>query len=139
MNVMPDPALPALPLSFSPLFSKVTREEIIGGVRGRENEARKVAMYLVKRCCDRTLPEIAEYFGIGSYSAVKKSLESDYPRPKAGALRPIHGFATAISDTRPTHAFIPVHRTGHPAYSRELELPCDTSQDGQGEQAQRSD
>jgi len=48
---------------------------------------------------------------------VKKSLESDYPRPKAGALRPIHGFATAISDTRPTHAFIPVHRTGHPAYS----------------------
>jgi hypothetical protein len=28
---------------------------------------------------------------------VKKSLESDYPRPKAGALRPIHGFATAIS------------------------------------------
>ena len=50
---------------------------------------------------------------------VKKSLESDYPRPKAGALRPIHGFATAISDTRPTHAFIPVHRTGHPAYSSE--------------------
>jgi hypothetical protein len=50
---------------------------------------------------------------------VKKSLESDYPRPLAGALRPIRGFATAISDTRPTHAFIPVHRTGHPAYSSE--------------------
>jgi len=29
--------------------------------------------------------------------SVKKSLESDYPRPEAGALRPIHGFATAIS------------------------------------------
>jgi len=28
---------------------------------------------------------------------VKKSLESDYPRPETGALRPIHGFATAIS------------------------------------------
>ena len=28
---------------------------------------------------------------------VKKSLESDYPRPKAGAFRPIHGCATAIS------------------------------------------
>jgi hypothetical protein len=28
---------------------------------------------------------------------VKKSLESDYPRPKAGALCHIHGFATAIS------------------------------------------
>ena len=27
---------------------------------------------------------------------VKKSLESDYPRPKAVAFRPIHDFATAI-------------------------------------------
>ena len=41
----------------------VKEEEIFHGVRGRENEARKVAMYLVRRCCDRTLPEIAEYFG----------------------------------------------------------------------------
>jgi len=31
-------------------------------------------------------------------TAVKKSLESDDPRPKAGALSPIHGFATAISE-----------------------------------------
>jgi chromosomal replication initiation ATPase DnaA len=30
-------------------------------------------MYLVKRCCDRTLPEIAEYFGTGSYSAANWS------------------------------------------------------------------
>jgi hypothetical protein len=29
--------------------------------------------------------------------SVKKSLESNYPRPQAVALRPIHGFATAIS------------------------------------------
>lgn len=49
---------------------KITREEIFRGKRGRENEARKVAMYLVKRCCDRTLPEMAKYFGTGSYSAV---------------------------------------------------------------------
>ena len=28
---------------------------------------------------------------------VKKLLESDYPHPEGGALRPIHGFATAIS------------------------------------------
>jgi REP element-mobilizing transposase RayT len=49
---------------------KVAREEIFRGVRGRENEARKVALYLVKRCCDRTLPEMAEYFGIGNYSTV---------------------------------------------------------------------
>jgi chromosomal replication initiation ATPase DnaA len=36
----------------------------------RYKVARKVALYLVKRCCDRTLPEIAEYFGIGNYSTV---------------------------------------------------------------------
>jgi Bacterial dnaA protein helix-turn-helix len=41
---------------------KVKRDEIFQGVRGREKEARKVAMYLVKRCCDRTLPEIAGIF-----------------------------------------------------------------------------
>ncbi len=52
---------------------KVTRDEIFRGKRGRENEARKVAMYLVKRCCDRTLPEIAEHFGTGGYSAVSWS------------------------------------------------------------------
>jgi chromosomal replication initiation ATPase DnaA len=52
---------------------KVTREEIFRGVRGRENEARKVALYLIKRYCDRTLSEIAEYFGIGSYSTVSWS------------------------------------------------------------------
>ena len=48
----------------------VKREEIFRGVRGRENEARKVAMYLVKRCCDRTLPEIAQYFRTNGYATV---------------------------------------------------------------------
>jgi hypothetical protein len=51
----------------------VTREEIFRGKRGRENEARKVAMYLVRRCCDRTLTEVASYFGSGSYAAVSWS------------------------------------------------------------------
>jgi len=52
---------------------KVTREEIFHTTRGRQNEARKVALYLIKRCCDRTLPEIAEYFGIGNYTTVSWS------------------------------------------------------------------
>ena len=52
---------------------KVTRDEILRSQRGRDNEARKVAMYLVKRCCDRTLSEIAEYFAAGGYSAVSWS------------------------------------------------------------------
>jgi hypothetical protein len=45
-------------------------EELMKGRRGEENEARKVAMYLVRRCCDRTLQETARLFGVGSYGAV---------------------------------------------------------------------
>ena len=48
----------------------MAREEVVTGVRGKENEARKVAMYLVRRCCDQTLSETARLFGLGSYGAV---------------------------------------------------------------------
>jgi REP-associated tyrosine transposase len=48
----------------------IARDEVLSGVRGKENEARKVAMYLVTRCCDRTLGETASLFGLGSYGAV---------------------------------------------------------------------
>jgi putative transposase len=49
---------------------KVEEEEVLRGNRGRENEARKVAMYLVRRCCDRTLEETAQLFGLRSYGTV---------------------------------------------------------------------
>lgn len=49
---------------------KVPEEEVLKGVRGKENEARKVAMYLVRRCCEQTLGETAQRFGLGSYGAV---------------------------------------------------------------------
>jgi REP element-mobilizing transposase RayT len=49
---------------------RVGVERLIKGQRGTENEARKVAMYLVRRCCDRTLQETARLFGVGSYGAV---------------------------------------------------------------------
>jgi chromosomal replication initiation ATPase DnaA len=49
---------------------KVANEKVLRGVRGKENEARKVAMYLVRRCCDETLVETARLFGLGSYGAV---------------------------------------------------------------------
>jgi hypothetical protein len=49
---------------------KVSEEEVLKGVRGKENEARKVAMYLVRRCCEQTLGETAQRFGLGSYGAV---------------------------------------------------------------------
>ncbi|MFQ5851003.1 MAG: transposase [Candidatus Binatia bacterium] len=45
-------------------------EDFIKGGRGRESEARKVAMYVVKRSCDLTLQEIAKQFGVGSYGVV---------------------------------------------------------------------
>ena len=64
---------------------KVAREEIFRGIRGRENEARKVAMYVVKRCCDRTLAEMAEYFKVGHYSAVGwscRAIESKMAKDK---------------------------------------------------------
>ena len=64
---------------------KVTREEIFVGKRGRVNEARKVAMYLVRRCCDRTLPEMAKYFGSGSYAVVSwscREIESKMAKEK---------------------------------------------------------
>jgi putative transposase len=48
----------------------VSKEGVLKGVRGKENEARKVAMYLVRRCCDQTLTETARLFGLGSYGAV---------------------------------------------------------------------
>ena len=46
-------------------------------VRGKENEARKVAMYLVRRCWDQTLQETARIFGLGSYGAVGWCCQED--------------------------------------------------------------
>jgi chromosomal replication initiation ATPase DnaA len=48
----------------------IAEVDVLSGMRGRENEARKVAMYLVTRCCDRTLREAASLFGLSSYGAV---------------------------------------------------------------------
>ena len=45
-------------------------EDLMKGKRGKENEPRKVGMYLVKELCDLKLQEIAERFGTGSYGAV---------------------------------------------------------------------
>jgi len=45
-------------------------EDLMKGKRGKENEARKVGMYLVKELCDLRLQEIAERFGARSYGTV---------------------------------------------------------------------
>jgi len=48
----------------------VRAEDLLQGKRGKDNEARKVGMYLVKELCDMRLWEIAERFGTGSYGTV---------------------------------------------------------------------
>ena len=70
-------------------------ESLLAGKRGKENEARKVGMYLIKELCDLRLHEIAERFGTGSYGAVgwachgvASRLESDSTfRDRVGSVR----------------------------------------------------
>ena len=72
-------------------------EDLVNGKRGKENEPRKVGMYLVKELCDLKLREIAERFGTGSYGAVgwachgvTSKMESDATfRDRVGSLRRI--------------------------------------------------
>jgi hypothetical protein len=61
-----------------------TVEDLRRGRRGRENGARKVGMYLVRRICDLTLQQTADLFGVGSYGlvgwachGVRSKIESD--------------------------------------------------------------
>jgi hypothetical protein len=44
-------------------------EDLMKGKRGKDNEPRKVGMYLAKELCDLKLKEIAAQFGTGSYGA----------------------------------------------------------------------
>jgi putative transposase len=48
----------------------VKAEDLTRGKRGKDNEPRKVGMYLVKEICDLKLQEIAEWFGTASYGSV---------------------------------------------------------------------
>jgi len=53
---------------------EVLRNRISDGVfllRLIFENARKVAMYLVPRCCDRKLPDIAECFGTNGYASLE--------------------------------------------------------------------
>ena len=45
-------------------------EDLMKGKRGKDNEPRKVGMYLAKELCDLKLKEIAAQFGTGSYGTV---------------------------------------------------------------------
>ncbi len=49
---------------------RTTVEALLRRGRGRENEARKVRVYLVRRLSDLTLQQTADQFGVGSYGLV---------------------------------------------------------------------
>ncbi len=49
---------------------KVSEESIFCGQRGKRNEARQVAMYLIRELCNKSLKEIAQSFSLGSYGSV---------------------------------------------------------------------
>jgi len=69
--------------------------DLLTAKRGKENEARKVGMYMIKELCDLRLQEIAERFGTGSYGAVgwachgvKSRMQSDATfRDRVGSIR----------------------------------------------------
>jgi hypothetical protein len=49
---------------------KVSEESIFRGQRGKRNEARQVAMYLIRELCNKSLKEITQSFSLGSYGSV---------------------------------------------------------------------
>jgi len=51
-------------------YYRLEVEQLLRRGRGKQSEARKVAMYLVRRRCDQTLQETAKLFNVGSYGVV---------------------------------------------------------------------
>jgi len=49
---------------------RVSKESLLYGKRGKRNEPRQVAMYLVRELCNKSLHDIAKLFSLGSYGGV---------------------------------------------------------------------
>ncbi len=54
---------------------KVTPKELLTSKRGTENIARDIAIYLVRRLCCKTLPNVGKEFGIDNYSSVSSVIQ----------------------------------------------------------------
>lgn len=52
---------------------EVTERNLFKGRRGKRNEARQVAMYMIRELCDSTLKEVAEIFSLGSYGSAGRA------------------------------------------------------------------
>lgn len=49
---------------------KVSKDDLFYVQRGRGNEARQVAMYLIRELCYQLLKKIAEVFSLGNYGSI---------------------------------------------------------------------
>lgn len=56
-------------------YYKISEKALVMSRRGRENIARDVAIYLVRRHCRETLPVVGRSFGIENYSTVSSVVE----------------------------------------------------------------
>lgn len=54
---------------------KITKEELFFSKRGTENLPRDLAIYLVRRLCYKTLPQVGKGFGIDNYSTVSSVVQ----------------------------------------------------------------
>ena len=56
-------------------YYRISREELFESRRGTVNLPRDVAIYLVRRLCRMTLPDVGREFGIGNYSTVSSVVQ----------------------------------------------------------------
>ena len=56
-------------------YYRISKEELLESRRGTVNLPRDVAIYLVRRLCRMTLPQIGKEFGIENYSTVSSVVQ----------------------------------------------------------------
>ncbi|HHD56818.1 MAG TPA: hypothetical protein ENK89_03970 [Desulfobulbaceae bacterium] len=64
-------------------YYRVCLQELLASRRGKENQARDVAVYLVRNLCRMTLPEVGQKFGIKNYSSVSSIVQRMKSRMEA--------------------------------------------------------
>ena len=64
-------------------YYRLSREELFASRRGTENLPRDVAIYLVRRLCRMTLPQVGREFGIENYSTVSSVVQRVKTRNEA--------------------------------------------------------
>jgi len=91
----------------------VNVKDLMKGKRGKDNEPRKIGMYLVKELCDLKLKEIAERFGTGSYGAVGWACHGVTSKMQADAKFRDRVAASAEFTTKTSNPFIVISTRDH--------------------------